>query len=853
MWMQGRPLLLFVLCWIVGSSTACLYSGISLIGIWVGMTVILLASMALIRVRWKVIIIVWIAITLSGGYWEWHDQSNVTSLPDAIHQDVIVLEGMTVEAEGMIVTKVDVDGNRADMNVELSGLNDSVVSETILVQVKLETKEQQQEALKWRRGDDMKMKGILEFPTTATNYDGFDYRNYLRSKEVHWILKVIGLQNIEATPPSSWSIESIFRWNDAFREQMATKIDELFQEPHAGYMKGLIIGMQDDVDPITYNQFSQLGLTHILAVSGTHVAVYVACLLILLSLFRLSRETTLTIVILLVPCYVLLTGFSPSVVRSGIMSMIALYAARQGLLKDGLHIISAAALIMLIWNPYLLINVSFQLSFIVTLGLIVYVPLMIPLLSKLPRKFASALGVTVIAQLTSFPLTIYYFNQFSLLSLFANLLLVPLISFFVMPLGMIALVLGSIWLPVGRYIAWIAERIDNVTFAIVEWMNMHSAFITIWPSPSILWICCYYIIVYLLLRLGNVWVKEAELPPISFDDTIPLDGVYGYNHQHVDVREVGSNKLTWRQFIVAPVMLIFVALLYVGYQPKSLNGAGLVSFLDVGQGDCILITTPEGKHILVDGGGTVNFRKQEDDWKNRQNPFEVGAKVVVPLLKKRGVHYLDAVVLTHGDQDHTGGLQAVLDQIPVKALLFNGTITGTDTLEKLLSTALAKDIPIYAIHNTMVMQPDKYSEITFLAPEIIQDELPIVEEQNHSSLVFILEMNGVRVLMTGDMDEASEMNILRDEANTTTVFKGVDIIKIAHHGSKTSTSEDWLTRWKASVAVISVGVNNTYGHPNSGVVDRIIEQGIRIFRTDEQGEIQMKLADHHVWVRNKLN
>ncbi|WP_232510254.1 DNA internalization-related competence protein ComEC/Rec2 [Paenibacillus crassostreae] len=844
--------MLFAICWIVGSSTACLYTGHRLGWIGVGLTLILLSAMVLFQERWRTIVMIWSTLILSAGYWEWHDYSNVTTLPEVMQQEVSALAGIVVQAEGRVTTAVEVDGDRVNMNIDLSEVNSSVISEKVLVQVKLLTEEEQQEAMRWQRGDLVKMTATLEIPAISRNFDGFDYRNYLRTREIHWILKVNGLDNVELIPPSSWSLLSLFRLNDVLREKIGTKIEALFQEPHAGYMKGLIIGMQDDVDPTTYSQFSQLGLTHILAVSGTHVAVYVACLLILLSLFRLTRETKLTIVILLVPCYVLLTGFSPSVVRSGIMSMIALYAARQGLLKDGLHIISAAALFMLLWNPYLLVNVSFQLSFIVTLGLMVYVPLIMPMLSKLPRKFAPVLGVTVIAQFVSFPLTIYYFNQFSLLSVVANLLLVPLISFVVLPLGMVSLVLGILWMPLGKGLAWVAQCLDNVTFTFVEWMNLHQAFITIWPSPSILWICCYYILLYVLLRLIKIWIEYVQPHPIYIEDTIPLDDVLVPHQQLINSR---SRKLTWRQYIVAPLVFTFVILLYLGYQSESLNGAGLVSFVDVGQGDCILITTPEGKHILVDGGGTINFRKPEDYWKNRKDPFEVGAKVVVPLLKKRGVHQLDAVILTHGDQDHMGGLQAVLDDIPVKAFLFNGTLTGAANQENLLSTVLAKDIPIYAIHNTMVLQLDGNSKLTFLSPEMTNEEqqqLPIVKEQNHSSLVFIVEMNGVRMLLTGDMDIASEMNILHDKFQTANVLEGVDIMKVAHHGSKTSTAEEWLSQWKAAIAVISAGVNNSYGHPHSDVVARITAQGMRIFRTDQQGEIQMKFLHDDVWVKNKL-
>ncbi|MGF7046062.1 competence protein ComEC [Paenibacillus sp. DS2015] len=851
--MKGRPLLIFTLAWVIGSSVACLYSGKYLMGMWVGITCFLLASVWILKERVGLIIVVWVTMTVSGGYWEWHDYLNVTSIPSSLQQEEIKLEGMVVEVEGMMITAVAVDGDRADLQVRLSEINESNVSEKVLVQVKLQNEEQKHEAEQWRRGDLMKLSGTLEKPATARNFDGFDYRKYLRTKDIHWIMKVQGIQNVEVASPSSWSMISIFRVNDQLREALAFKITQLFQEPHAGYMKGLIIGMQEDVDTFTYSQFSQLGLTHILAVSGTHVAVYIVCLMVLLSLFRLTRETKYTVVILLVPIYVLLTGFSPSVIRAGIMSMITLYAARQGLLKDGVHIISAAAFMMLVWNPYLLLNVSFQLSFIVTLGLLIYVPLLMPMLSKLPRKFAIALGITIVAQLISFPLTIYYFNQFSLLSVIANLILVPVISSLTMPLGMFTLVVGAVWSSGGRGVAWLVEWLNNITFALVEWMNTHEAFIMIWRSPSILWICSYYIALYFLLYFIRNWLQNREPLPAPIDDTMPLDGlIRGEEPKLGDWRKEG---LKWKQLIIAPAVILFIVLLYIGYRPDSLRGAGVVQFLDVGQGDSILITTPEGKNILVDGGGTVNFRKPEENWRTRKDPFEVGAKVVVPLLKKRGIHHLDAVVLTHGDQDHAGGLQAVLNQIPVKAFLFNGTTSGTKGIEQLLITAIVKSIPTYAIHEGMFLQTDQYTEMTFLSPEVTGDEqagLPLVKEQNHSSIAFILNMNGVRMLFTGDMDIASENNILQDESKLSLRTQGVEVIKIAHHGSKTSTSEEWLSAWNASTAVISAGVNNLYGHPNSDVVTRIMKQDMDIYRTDLQGEIQMKVYENKVWVRNKL-
>ncbi|MGV2805956.1 competence protein ComEC, partial [Clostridium perfringens] len=160
----------------------------------------------------------------------------------------------------------------------------------------------------------------------------FDYAQYLRTQKIHWMIKVKGSEQAGVTPPDSWNLSHILRWTDAVRHKLGGKLDELYGGIHAGYMKGLVIGNRDDLDPDTFMEFSRLGLTHILAISGMHVAVVVGCLLFICTTLRMTRETSLTVVMWLIPVYVLLTGASPSIVRAGIMGMIGLYAARRRLL-----------------------------------------------------------------------------------------------------------------------------------------------------------------------------------------------------------------------------------------------------------------------------------------------------------------------------------------------------------------------------------------------------------------------------------------------------------------------------------------------------------------------------------------
>ncbi|WP_260871048.1 ComEC/Rec2 family competence protein [Paenibacillus xylanexedens] len=951
--MKGRPLLSFTICWLCGSGMACALTGWTLIWGFIGALACLPLLLRFMDVRGWSIVFLLAAFIGGAAHWEWNDARNHSSLPETMQIAADALDGWSAEIQGELVSDVRIDGDRADFKIQMSSIlpiSDSSsdtdlatssafnIDEQLMVQVRLAEEEEQQVAAGWKRGDSITLHGSFALPGEARNFDGFDYRSYLRTLHIHWLFKVKGASSVTAAPPEGVGQFNVLRWTDWMRHALGSAVERLFPEPHAGYMKGLIIGMANDIDPGTYGQFSQLGLTHILAISGTHVAVYVASLLLILSWLRLTRETALTIVLILVPAYVLLSGGSPSVIRAGIMSMIGLYMARRGLARDGLQMISAAALLMMWWNPYFLLSVSFQLSFLVTAGLMIYMPLINRLFSSWPKSLAATASVTVTAQLISFPVTILYFNQFSLLSFVANFLLVSLISAIVLPLGTVAMLLSFIWVPLAKPLAWVAIQLNQLTFTSVEWMNSMPGFVLIWATPSLLWIAAYYAVLYALLYLLHQGNGTQQETVVTEEDTAPLvmrqpsvamgnvgirssmsTGEQYRGKNHVDGKETSLTTLgasiAWPEYTSAftargagyythqrmskvqrwlcgLLAISFVAGLWWAYQTPKPAGTGIVQFLDIGQGDSTLITTPEGKHILVDGGGTVNFGNTEQSWKTRRDPYEVGAKVVVPLLKKRGIHQLDAVIVTHADQDHAGGLQAVLEQIPVKRFMFNGTTSGKDNFDKLLTTAMERKIPLYAIQQGMSYKADKETSLHFIAPDLEHMEieasgsLPVSEHQNHDSVVFLLDMAGTSMLFTGDMDAAAEQNLLymiqdgslaeafeqrgadlgvaervvqqvltgllQDNSKDASASVSIDVLKVAHHGSKTSSTEAWLQYWKAKTAVISAGVNNTYGHPNPGVMERLEATGSEIYRTDQVGEVQMRVKDGKIDIRYKL-
>ncbi|WP_127579767.1 DNA internalization-related competence protein ComEC/Rec2 [Paenibacillus koleovorans] len=831
----NRPIVLVAVCWIVGYAAAFAWA-FPLLGwrtaILAGLGCALAGLAKLPGRHWLMPLLLAVA---AASYYEACDRSNATALPD-------LSNGTEAKVRGWIDSAVEVDGDKVSFVL----LADSVAAmeegqqlqrgarEKLQVSIRLVEQQEQAVAMGWGRGDRVELSGTLKRPEPARNFGGFDYRAYLTLHHIHWLLQAKGLAavhtgvNDESLHNATFLSEPMMRlsrWNDELRSLLAAKFDELFDEEQAGYMKSLVLGVTEFMNPDRFQQFSRLGLTHVLAISGLHVAIFVGGCLGLMRICGLTRERALTAAMVLVPVYTALAGGSPSVVRAGLMAMLALYAARRGILKDGLHLLCAVALLMLLWEPYYLLDVSFQLSFLVTAGLILGVPRFSRLLPIRSPALNSAVSVTTVAQLVSFPVSIYYFNTLSLLSWAANFLLVPFISFVTLPLGSIALPFALVWQPAGEWIAWLADGSNRLTFWLVDKGASSLTAQTIWPTPSLWWVAVYFLG---LAALYATWMWHLQ----------------------------SARSRLWP---VTAAGLAMAVLLTAAYSPvkSSYSPSGSVSFLDVGQGDAILIRTPQGRTVLIDGGGTISFRKPGEEWKERRDPFELGKDLLVPLLKKRGIHAIDFLVVSHQDADHIGGLQAVLETIPVRRLLFNDSWKGNASSKQLFETALRQGTELLGGKWGDEVQVDARTKLTVLHPLNQQpeagSELPVEEDQNGASLVLLMRMYDSRFLFTGDMGEDQEHSILEAiQQQSPDHDVEVDVLKIAHHGSKTSTSEEWLAYWHPERTVISVGVNNVYGHPSPLVLDRIKKAGLDPLRTDLHGEVAMIVTKGGIRVSTKF-
>jgi competence protein ComEC len=423
-----------------------------------------------------------------------------------------------------------------------------------------------------------------------------------------------------------------------------------------------------------------------------------------------------------------------------------------------------------------------------------------PLAKRLPFKndwLAQSIAVAFIAQIVSFPLLLYHFSEFSILSFFANLLLVPLISISI-PLAMGGVWIGFIfeqweWL-IGRFVVFLLD----FSLQVSKWLFSLSWAHFTWAKPSVWWL--------LLFAVSLVYVWIAWI------------GDLFYRSVH--------------RLIASSCLLLCISYAFVA--PLFSRGTQ-ITFLDVGQGEAVVIETKSGQVVMIDGGNRA--LSHEERWRRKRKPIDMGERIVLPFLKSRGIRQIDYWILTHGDRDHIGGVMAVSKRIPVKQV-FRSIHPPKEGLEKELVQFLQQSgVKVSTVQYGFTGTIEEGIYWQFLHPDY-QRKLGTKEKGNEDSIVFLLSIEGRRVLLTGDIGQVAEEKILADWR-----LPPVDILKVAHHGSGSATTRKWLEQLRPREAVISVGEENRYGHPHEEVLARLKDARVRVWRTDRHGAITVRFVN----------
>ncbi|MBP2650737.1 MAG: comEC 2 [Firmicutes bacterium] len=560
------------------------------------------------------------------------------------------------------------------------------------------------------------------------------------------------------------------------RQRAAAGINQAMSESDAAILNGVLFGGYIGINRQVVQDFSVTGLVHILSVSGTHIALVAGVVAWLGGMLGLGTGKTALISAVALAGYAVFAGLTAPVVRSVIMGLTALAAI--GLRRDNnaFQAIVIAALGMLIYQPALLFDISFELSFGASGGLILFYAKTKETLSFLPCCLRSAAAVTWAAELGVLPVVAWYFNAFPVSSFIANLLVLPIIEMVVV-VGLLGIIGAAVW-PLGGKILLVGCAL------LLGTATKMTALIALLPFSRVY-----------LPTMGGMFGAGYYLI---------LAWIYGYLPPRVPT--LLQVLARWPTKATVGVLAIIIGGFIYLYYPRPVA----VHFIDVGQGDSSLIITPHGYSVLVDCGGSNN------------DVFDIGERVVVPYLHHYGVTRVDYLILTHGHQDHAGGAAGVAAAVPVRHIVMPA---GDDSAA---IKALMKVSPASQVITAVSGQTISLDGVTFKM--VHTDGGGSIEQENERSNVILVCYGRHSFLITGDVGAEGERAMLRHGLGTGTV------LKVAHHGAKTSSTAQFLKEFSPQFAIISVGHNN-FGHPHKETLERLSQQQIKILRTDDDGAV----------------
>lgn len=635
--------------------------------------------------------------------------------------------------------------------------------ETVLLSYRLASAEEKAAAATIIPGLSCRLTGSLSAPPQARNPGEFDYRAFLATKQVFHVFE-------PAHNPLKTCIETnrLRDWPARWRVTLVRHIEETFPEPLAGAAAALLFGERDGLNPDMNDDYKVLGLAHVLAISGLHVTLLTGIVFWVLIRIGVPREQARFLLLFLLPLYALLAGATPPVVRACLMSASLLFF--YGRIQPAAAL-ALAFLFMLFTQPFAVYQAGFQLSFLVTFSLILSAS---HILQQPGSAVLRSLRLSFLAQLAALPSLLWHFWEVSLLSPVANLIFVPFYTLFFMPLLFVMLPVSFV-VPITPLSSFANSTLTGINNVAAKLADIEGASLII-GKPSLEAAVGCLVAVWLLFLL---WEKTA--------------------------------CVFWPLLLSLCMMWMLVG--------EKQSDTGKVTFLDVGQGDSIVIQLPDGRGTyLIDTGGSIPFEKEA--WAKRTDSFSVGEDVVVPFLKREGIRTLDKLMLTHADADHAGAALDVLTHIPADDI-----IISPGSGKEPLMTSLQQ-----AGHNVRESGAGEAwragdASFRFLWPGDRK------YEGNNDSLVLYAEMGGKTWLFTGDLEEQGERALIKQ------YNLSVNILKAGHHGSKTSTSPAFIEAVNPDVAVVSAGQNNRYGHPHASVVDTLQQNGVTLYRTDQNGAV----------------
>jgi competence protein ComEC len=670
-------------------------------------------------------------------------------------------------------------------------------------------------------GDVLKVTGRLKTPH---QFEDFDYRTLLARRGIY---SVIYYPEVELLARGQGS--KPLQWIYSLRGRLSVSLTRALPEPQGSLAQGILLGLRGNIPDSLNQAFSRTGTAHLLAISGLNISIIIALLLSLFTLlFGRQRSIYIWLTLALIWLYALLAGMHPPVIRATIMGSLFLIAVHLGRQGSGIIALAFAAAVMVAIQPHLLWSVSFQLSFLAMAGLILLYPYFqtwggkgIARLFKNEEKIVSTasivtdvLAASLAAIVAVAPLIAYNFGIVSLVGLPTTFFSLPALPFIIVTSALVAFVglIASVAAQVTGWLAWLflsylvllVEGFDALPYASLEV-----------PAISAWHVLGYYAILAGFTAFLNYRIRLAA---IFSRLTSGIKALF----QGIPKLRLGFSP----KWLILP--LLVVAILVWSIALTTPDDKLRVSFLDVGQGDAILIQTPNGQQILIDGGPDPH-------------------KIILELSEKLPFwdRTIDLVISTQPHADHVTGLVEVIQRYKVNQVLGHGVPHDSPVYQEWLRLIQDREIEY-----TIARAGQKINLGNGIKMEVLNPPENLWErtsdDVDNNGVVLRLSWNQVSFLFTADIREDAEFELIGQRTNLRST-----VLKIAHHGSRTSTTSQFLAAVAPEVVVICVGADNPFGHPHPDVLERLVDRlgEDNVYRTDEDGTIEFITDGERLWVQ----
>ncbi len=689
------------------------------------------------------------------------------------HDELLLIAPMQADFTGRIVSIPNSsDKTRLKFFMDIESANKEPVKGKTLVFLSGES----EKLPSLNIGETISLHGDLRKPFYSTNPSQFDYSAYLKNFNTFTVLYSDG-ENCRILKNENAGLKwKVFRYLNATRNKILERHGKYLKSPNLEILGGIVFG-DDAVAPPDYikNSFVNSGLLHILAASGMNVAFIYTFWFFILRFLGVPFKPRVLSGMLVIILYTLMTGLGASVVRAALMLLFVLAGKLIDRDTHSVSLLSLVAVLMLIYNPAYINDVSFQLSFLVTFGLLTTAQIFAEKLSVVPNWIKIPVLVPLVAQIWIAPVQMFYFNTFSLYSIFANITTVSLLS-------------------VISFCGFVSS-----VFAIIP------------PVADTVCMCFDFFMNYLLNVL--VWISDffANLPHCLVQTRHPdiWQLVLYYSMLLAVTCLIKYNQYKKTLFVI---LVLGFALICTGIKPVS-NELEIIAF-DVGNADSFLIKTPQNKYFFVDTG---------------KAPYKSGnsqAKIIMlKYLKDRGIKNLEGIIVTHFDNDHSGGVVDFLQSVNVKTLYLNSMDESTRTAKNIFKVVKDSGQNVEFVKNNSEI----YTEPDFKL-SVYKACIDGKNKDNDSSTIALLSYKKFDMLFMGDAGVKTFTKIRNY------IPHNVEVLKVGHHGGAKVVDKSMLNHLGNTVSLISTGVNY-FGHPNQGTLDLLRETNI--LRTDSLNSIKI--------------